>query len=199
MDISDIPSSCHLNGIGISEHLFACSHLGFGEAQFKNENEEASEMPASITVIGRSRLWCYLWETSSYPMSFTVHELIFLRSLCQAFYCRLLTFSLVWGQFLTCFYIVPIQTGCYICNEGKKELGEWISLFKNTQVRDRTIWKKNVEKLRSLQLDNKAFAMKGRSKAAVLSQQGFCSGVIWQCLRWFLIVILECVWVTAGI
>lgn len=99
-------------------------------------------MPAFTTVIGRSRLWCYLCETSSSPMSFTVHELMFLTSLRQAFYSRLLTSSLVRGQFLIRVYIVPVQTGCYICNEGKEERGECISLFKNTQERDWTVWKK---------------------------------------------------------
>lgn len=162
MYILYIPSSCHLNIIGISEHLFACLHLGFGEAQFKNENEEAKEMLAFTTITGRSRFWFYAngLEMSSSPMSVTVHELMFLMSLCQEFYNRLLTSSLVRGQFLTRVYTVPVQTGCYICNEGKEELGECISLFKNTQERDGTVWKKNVEKLRSLQLDNKAFAMK---------------------------------------
>lgn len=76
MDILYIPSSCHLNIIGISEHLFACWHLGFGDAQFKNENEEATEMLAFTAVTGRSRFWCYSGglETSFGPMSFTFHE-----------------------------------------------------------------------------------------------------------------------------
>lgn len=56
---------------------------------------------------------------------------------------------------------------------------------------------KNVEKLRSLQLDNKAFAMKelegsGSQPAGILFRD------IWQCLRWFLIAILECVCVGGG-
>lgn len=195
MYILYIPSSCHLNIIGISGHLFACLQLGFGEAQFKNENEEAKEMLAFTTITGRSRFWFYSngLEISSSPMSVTVHELMFLMSLCQEFYSRLLTSSLVRGQFLTRVYTVPVQTGCYICNEGKEELGEYILLFKNTQGRDGTVWKKMWKNWGVCNLTIRHLPWRNL-RAAVLSQQGFCSGGMWQCLRWFLIVILECVW-----
>lgn len=44
MYILYILSSSHLNIICILELLHACLHLGFREAQFKNENKEAKNI-----------------------------------------------------------------------------------------------------------------------------------------------------------
>lgn len=66
-------------------------------------------------------------------------------------------------------------TGCYICNEGKEELGECISWFKILK-REIELSEKNVEKWRSLQFDNKTFTMEGTRGQQLSASKDFVLG-----------------------
>lgn len=172
--------------IGTFAFLF---HLGFGEAQFKNENEKAKEMLAFTTALDRPRLWFCWCKTSSSPKSFFItHELMFLmRNLCPVFYSHLFTSSLLRGQFLIRLFIVCVQTDCYIFNEGKAELGECIKCLGHCLKmlkRETGLSEKSVGKTEELLLGHEAFVMEVSCQAAAHSQQDGCSsGDVRPCLQ----------------